>query len=174
MRYLFALLAALFLFANVYAADQNASATAPATELKPQTKCPVMGGPIDSTAYTDIQGQRVYHCCMGCAAKLKADPDKYFKKAAAEGVLFQNIQKACPVTGKPFDKAIYTDYVGRRVYFATAEAKAQFAKSPGKYLKVLDKQVNPKPAEDQHGAMQHGSLGSQDPHAGGDHGCGMH
>ena len=46
----------------------------------PQTHCPVMGGKIDSTVYTDIHGQRVYHCCPGCSESLKKDPDKFFKK----------------------------------------------------------------------------------------------
>ena len=50
------------------------SGQAAVKELHNQTLCPVMGKPIDSSAYTDIQGQRVYHCCKGCTAKLKADP----------------------------------------------------------------------------------------------------
>jgi YHS domain-containing protein len=117
-------------------------------ELKQQTHCPVMGGKIDSTEFTDIQGQRVYHCCSGCGSKLKANPDKYFEKAAAEGVLFENIQTACPVTGKPMDKSIFTDYKGRRVYFATAAAKEDFLKAPSKYLAVLDDQVHKGSMED--------------------------
>ena len=74
---------------------QDAKTDAP-KELKNQTTCPVMGGKIDSTVFTDIQGQRVYHCCAGCSEPMKKDPDKFFKKAAAEGVLFENIQTNCP------------------------------------------------------------------------------
>ncbi len=98
-----------------------------------------MGGKIDSSSYTDIQGQRVYHCCGGCKARLKADPDKYFKKAAEDGVLFENIQKSCPVTGTPVSKKSFTDYVGRRIYFCSDSCKTAFAKDPQGYLAKMDK-----------------------------------
>jgi YHS domain-containing protein len=108
-------------------------------ELKPQTVCPVMGGKIDSAYYTDIQGQRVYHCCPMCSKKLKADPDKYFKKAAEQGVLFENIQTTCPVSGEKLeDKSVYTDYEGRRIYFCCKKCRGTFAKDPAKYLEKLD------------------------------------
>jgi YHS domain-containing protein len=108
-------------------------------ELKNQTNCPVMGGKIDSTVYTDIQGQRVYHCCPMCSAKLKADPDTYFEKAAAEGVLFENIQTTCPVSGEKLeDKSVFTDYEGRRVVFCCKKCRGTFAEAPDKYLNKLD------------------------------------
>ena len=117
-------------------------------ELKNQTHCPVMGGKIDSTVYTDIQGQRVYHCCPMCIAKLKAEPDKYFRKAAAEGVLFQNIQTICPVSGETLeDKSVFSDFEGRRVYFCCNKCKSMFPKDPQKYLKKLDEQ-KPAPKEE--------------------------
>ncbi len=119
-------------------ADKESEATAP-RELKNQTHCPVMGGKIDSTVYTDIQGQRVYHCCPMCADKLKADPDKYFKKSAEAGVLFENIQTTCPVSGKEIDeKAVFADHEGRRVYFCCEGCPEKFKKDPGKYLEQLD------------------------------------
>jgi YHS domain-containing protein len=108
-------------------------------ELKNQTHCPVMGGKIDSTVYTDIQGQRVYHCCPMCSAKLKADPDKYFEKAAEEGILFENIQANCPVSGEKLkDKSVYTDYQGRRIAFCCENCIGPFNEDPGKYLHKLD------------------------------------
>jgi YHS domain-containing protein len=110
-----------------------------AKELKNQTNCPVMGGTIDSTVYTDIQGQRVYHCCPMCSDKLKADPDKYFKKAAEEGILFENIQTTCPVSGEKLeDKSVYTDYEGRRVVFCCKKCRGTFNEDPAKYIKKLD------------------------------------
>lgn len=115
---------------------------------KNQTHCPVMGGKIDSTVYTDIQGQRVYHCCPMCIAKLKAEPDKYFRKAAADGVLFQNIQTACPVSGETLeDKSVFSDFEGRRVYFCCNKCKSMFPKDSQKYLKKLDEQ-KPAPKEE--------------------------
>lgn len=116
-------------------------------EFKSQTHCPVMGGKIDSTVFTDIQGQRVYHCCPGCQEKLVADPDKYFKKALEKGIVFENIQSACPVTGKPIDKNVVTNYEGRRIYFADTAARDLFLKEPVKYLALLTAQGEEKSAK---------------------------
>lgn len=127
---------------GVTAGESPADSTKSKGSPKHQTVCPVMGGKIDSTEYTDIQGQRVYHCCAGCQKKLVAAPDKYFKKAAEQGVLFENIQKRCPVSGKALTgKEFFTDYDGRRIYFSDKDCPAKFAADPVKYLKILDKQT---------------------------------
>lgn len=108
-------------------------------EWKNQTVCPVMGNKIDSASYTDIQGQRVYHCCDMCTKKLEADPDKYFKEAAEAGILFENIQKICPVSGMELTaKESHVDFEGRRVYFCCSGCEGPFMKEPQKYLTVLD------------------------------------
>ncbi len=107
--------------------------------LKSQTICPVMGNAIDTTVYADIQGQRVFFCCSGCISKMKADPDKYFKKAAEQSVLFQNIQTVCPVSGDKIDSTIYTDYQGRRIYFCCKQCVTDFQKSPSDVLAKMDK-----------------------------------
>lgn len=129
------------------AVDTAPDSAKAAPTTKHQTVCPVMGGKIDSSEYSDIQGQRIYHCCGGCSKKLKADPDKYFKKAAEQGVIFENIQKRCPVSGQALaTKDIFTDYDGRRIYFADKDCPAKFAADPVKYLKILDQQTK----EDSH------------------------
>ncbi|MEW5924461.1 MAG: YHS domain-containing protein [Candidatus Zixiibacteriota bacterium] len=132
-------LAVIMLFALSAIAADEAKQTEPEkkVEFRNQTLCPVMGGPIDSTVYTDIQGQRVYHCCPMCSAKLKADPDKYFMEAAEQGILFENIQTTCPVSGEPIDKAVYADYNGRRIYFCCEKCIAEFVKMPDEYLNKL-------------------------------------
>lgn len=134
---------------SVQAGDKdNQPVTDAPKELKNQTHCPVMGGKIDSTVYTDIQGQRVYHCCPMCSAKLKADPDKYFKKAADEGVLFENIQTTCPVSGEKLeDKSVYTDYMGRRVVFCCKKCRGTFNEDPDTFLKKLDEGTDSKAEE---------------------------
>lgn len=135
----------LVLGMSVFAATPPAKETPKETpkQLHNQTTCPVMGEKIDSTVYTDLQGQRVYFCCKGCSKKLKADPDKYFQKAAAEGVLFENIQTTCPVSGEKLtDKTVYTDFEGRRVYFCCKKCVADFDKEPQKFLTVMDKPVS--------------------------------
>ena len=52
----------------------------------PQTTCPVMGGPVDHKLYVDANGYRIYVCCGGCIAAVKADPAKYIEKMKAAGV----------------------------------------------------------------------------------------
>ena len=156
---------ALILTAFLVSAGLSGESAAPAKAtppkvLKPQTVCPVMGKPIDSASYTDLQGQRVYFCCGGCEKKLKADPDKYFKQAAAEGVLFQNIQKTCPVSGETLeDRTVYSDFEGRRVYFCCQKCRDKFDDNPQEYLKKMDApSKGDKPATENHGA-DHGQDG---------------
>jgi YHS domain-containing protein len=132
----------------------------PPKVFKPQTVCPVMGKPIDSASYTDIQGQRVYFCCGGCEKKLKADPDKYFKQAAAEGVLFQNVQKTCPVSGETLeDRTVYSNFEGRRIYFCCQKCRDKFDNDPQEYLKKMDAPTKgDKPATESHDG-DHGKDG---------------
>lgn len=58
---------------------------APTAGAKAQTVCPIMGGKIDKAQYVDVEGHRVYMCCGGCAAKIKADPAKAIEKIRARG-----------------------------------------------------------------------------------------
>ncbi len=44
-----------------------------------QKKCPVMGGDIDKSVFTDYKGRRVYFCCASCKNKFIEDPEKYLK-----------------------------------------------------------------------------------------------
>jgi YHS domain-containing protein len=61
---------------------------------KPQTTCPVLGGNINKSIYTDYQGKRVYFCCTGCIAEFNKNPGKYLPKLEAQGV------KMAPDSGK--------------------------------------------------------------------------
>ena len=46
-----------------------------------QTKCPVMGEPIDAKSYVELaDGRKIYLCCNKCAAKLTENPEKYEAK----------------------------------------------------------------------------------------------
>jgi YHS domain-containing protein len=133
-------------------AAETAEKPEPAKEWKNQTHCPVMGGEIDSTAYTDIQGQRVYHCCPGCSSALTKDPDKHFMETAEQGILFENIQTFCPVSGKKLEKKeAFTDYNGRRIYFCCEGCIEPFGKESQKFLAALDE----KPKEDTEKQMEH-------------------
>lgn len=59
--------------------------------LKPQTECPVQGGPVDKELYADCNGKRIYVCCEGCIETIKADPEKYLKILADKGEEAENI-----------------------------------------------------------------------------------
>jgi len=61
--------------------------------LKKQTVCPVMGGKINKAEYADVKGKRIYVCCAGCIAKIKADPDQYIKQMEAEGITLDKTPK---------------------------------------------------------------------------------
>jgi len=45
-----------------------------------QTTCPVMGGKIDRSIYTQYKSQRVYFCCAGCEEKFLSSPETYVSK----------------------------------------------------------------------------------------------
>ncbi len=62
-------------------------------EPKAQTTCPVMGGKINKAQYADVKGKRIYVCCAGCIAKIKADPDKYIKQLESEGITLDKAEK---------------------------------------------------------------------------------
>jgi YHS domain-containing protein len=63
--------------AHEHASMDQAQAKAVVAE---QTTCPVMGGPIDKTIFTEYKGKKVYFCCKGCVETFKADPEKYIAK----------------------------------------------------------------------------------------------
>jgi len=47
---------------------------------------------------------------------------------------FEPGQSVCYVTNKPIKAEFYTDYNGKRIYFSSQEAVAEFNKNPQKYL----------------------------------------
>jgi YHS domain-containing protein len=65
-------------------------------DLKPQTKCPVMGGDINKTIFTDYQGQRIYFCCSACIAEFQRDPARYQKKMADQGEAVEPVPAPAP------------------------------------------------------------------------------
>jgi YHS domain-containing protein len=59
----------------------------------PQTKCPVLGNPINKDIYVDYNGKRIYFCCAGCPQEFKKDPAKYMKKLEEEKVTLEATPK---------------------------------------------------------------------------------
>jgi YHS domain-containing protein len=65
------------------AAAAAAIAVPAAQQSVAQTRCPVMGGPINESIYADYEGRRVYFCCEGCIAAFNKDPETYLAKLDA-------------------------------------------------------------------------------------------
>jgi len=103
-----------------------------------QMSCPVSGEAVDKAEFVDWQGQRVYFCCPKCVGAFKKDPERYFEKMAAEGVVLESVQTHDPVCNMEHGpEGIHADYKGRRVYFCSDYCKKAFEKDPVKYLDKL-------------------------------------
>lgn len=61
---------------------------------KLQTQCPVMGGEVNKSLFTDVKGYRVYVCCPGCIQAIQKDPDKYLEKIKAKGEMPERVPAA--------------------------------------------------------------------------------
>jgi len=64
------------------------------SEVKAQTTCPVMDAKVNKKLFVDTKGYRIYVCCRGCIAKVKADPDKYIEKITAKGETLEKTPEA--------------------------------------------------------------------------------
>lgn len=63
--------------------DHSAMAEEAAEEVvaaAEQTECPVMGGAINKTIFTEYKGKKVYFCCAPCKEKFEAAPEQYVAK----------------------------------------------------------------------------------------------
>lgn len=105
--------------------------------LKPQATCPIMGGAINKKLYADVQGQRIYVCCRGCLAPVKADPDKAFATLQKNGEYAESLQKTCPVMGGAIDKKLFVEHEGRRIYVCCAGCVETVRQNPAKYAKDI-------------------------------------
>jgi YHS domain-containing protein len=85
---MFVLCAGLFMTGII--ADKAAAAE---KKGKPQTICPIQGGEIDKSIYTDYKGYRIYFCCAGCPDEFKKDPEKYMKILRESGVVLEKTPK---------------------------------------------------------------------------------
>lgn len=57
--------------------SESSARTTEAPGAIEQTTCPIMGHPIDTKAFTEYNGQKVYFCCSDCIAKFNKDPERY-------------------------------------------------------------------------------------------------
>jgi len=75
--------------ADAGAAQVKCATPAPEAAAKAQTVCPVMNQPINPKLYVDAEGKRIYVCCKGCIAAVKADPAKHIAALEAAGVTLE-------------------------------------------------------------------------------------
>jgi YHS domain-containing protein len=94
-------------------------------------KCPVMtanGVKPNKNLRVAVNNGYMYFCCGGCPQAFLKSPEKFMAETKD------------PVTGEAFKMAAdqpHATYKGAYFYFANAENKATFEKSPDKYAKVL-------------------------------------
>ena len=55
-----------------------------------QTKCPVLGSPINKNTYVDSQRKRIYFCCPPCIEEFEKNPEKYMEQLRKENVALEN------------------------------------------------------------------------------------
>jgi hypothetical protein len=72
--------------ATPVATEASAPAERPAPAPRRQETCPVMGGKIDPALYVDHAGKRIYVCCEGCLAPVRAAPATYIRQLEEAGV----------------------------------------------------------------------------------------
>jgi YHS domain-containing protein len=117
--------------------NQNNKVIHPSELALPNKICPVMGGKINPSIFTEYKGHKIYFCCPSCIEQFKAEPQKYLKKIPKAPE--QNINKICPVMGGKTNKNIHTNYKGNTIYFCCPSCIEVFQKDPEKYMKILEK-----------------------------------
>jgi YHS domain-containing protein len=123
--------------------------------------CPVSGKPGNKEIFSEYKGQKVFFCCQKAKEAFDKDPAKYeakihkctgdCKKAAGEDSCKAGKKKCdkaeacckeamvCPVSGKPGNKEIFSEYKGQKVFFCCQKAKEAFDKDPAKYEAKIHK-----------------------------------
>lgn len=121
-------------------------------------RCPVMGRAVTPTGgAATYQGQRIAFCCPPCAAKFKADPQRYMRRMRADPLAYAydrpgpthaelrlareavgSVNGLCPVMGRAVTpKGGTAVYRGERIAFCCPPCKAKFEASPETYMARL-------------------------------------
>jgi YHS domain-containing protein len=73
---------------------------------------------------------------IDASLQIQAKPSMMSAESAKENVAATE-QTICPIMGGTINKAFFTEYKGKRVYFCCAGCKEQFEKEPEKYIAEL-------------------------------------
>lgn len=120
--FVFFLLLAVFVAHPILAQDNASAVNFPAeiVEVLVET-CPVMGGKINKSVNTIVDGKLYYFCCPGCIGSFAADPGKFADKmqaAVLTTLKVTNTDGKCPETGLAADLKFFTiDTVAKTITF---------------------------------------------------------
>ena len=99
-------------------------------------QCPVMGEDINfATSFATDDGP-IYVCCKGCFKKLKANPEKYATKVAAQREALAKmvrVQVKCPLCSESVDPTSFVEKDGEKVYTCSEKCAGQYKADPAKY-----------------------------------------
>ena len=103
-------------------------------------KCPVMGEDINfATSFATDDGP-IYVCCKGCFKKLKANPEKYATKVAAQRealAKMARVQVKCPLCSESIDPTSFVEKDGEKVYTCSEKCSGEYKADPAKYKGAL-------------------------------------
>ncbi|TWU46772.1 hypothetical protein [Rubripirellula reticaptiva] len=116
-----------------------------------QKICPVSGKPLGSMGdpiAVDFDGQKVFVCCAGCVATVKADPTKYAAGRAQITVTTSTLadaaaiaaQKVCPVMDEPLGgmgTPIKVMVGNKPIYLCCKGCIKKIQAEPAKYLAMV-------------------------------------
>ena len=109
-------------------------------QMSAQTICPIEGGKIDKSVYTDYKGHRVYYCCKGCDKDFMKDPERHLKAMASKGITTAKLQSTCPVSGDLLEnKDVFANTEKGKIYVCCKKCKSKVEKAPDEYIKKLQK-----------------------------------
>jgi len=114
--------------------------TATQEPLAEQSHCPISGEVLDDEKLSvDYEGQRVYLCCKKCVGKFNSFPDKWIASLAKSGQGMENIQSACPVSGKNLDSdAITLIFNGKSIKVCCKKCVQKVKNDPATYFDKLE------------------------------------
>ncbi len=105
-----------------------------------QTTCPVRGGKVADTVYEVRDNILVKFCCAGCEEGFKKNPEKTAKEMLDQKIaptLITLEQKACPVSGGPVSKDMFTVFEGKKIGLCCAACKGAVDAKAAEYMQTL-------------------------------------
>jgi len=106
-----------------------------------QVACPLSGGPVKEGTEVEVGGVKVGFCCPNCQKKVaKATDDEKVELVFAKIDKGFTMQDKCPVSGKPINAEMKTEYKGKTVFFCCGGCPKAFEADPEKFAAKLPKE----------------------------------